>query len=77
MYMWVGMGVCLCKILSKQTLLVITKLQMEFKNKIGKPGLLQFMMSQRVGHILLIVKQQKFNIREILIMILQLMKPFS
>ena len=34
------------------------------------------MMSQRVGHILVTEKHQKFNIREI-IMILQLMKPFS
>lgn len=77
MYMWVCMCVCLCKILSKQTLLVITKLKTKFKNKLGKPGSLQSMMLQRVGHILLTEKQQKFNIREILIIILQLMKPFS
>jgi len=69
--------VCLCKILSKQTLLVITKLKTKFKNKIGKSGSLPSMMSQRVGHILVTEKHQKFNIREILIVILQHMKPFS
>ena len=71
------MCVCLCKILSKQTLLVITKLKTKFKSKIGKSGSLHSMISQRIGHILVTEKHQKFNIRKILIVILEHMKPFS